>query len=91
MANFNYNDFLNLHINQVLKMKLKGHEGWIFVQRIWRDPVQPYQPEYKPVTKITLDVIENVDKYWINIDAKENIYQLNIEPEEIEEFNVIEL
>ncbi len=90
MTNFNFYDYQKLPDNQVLKMKVKGLEDFIFVHRVSRSVLQPYQPAHTPISKINLEVIKDIDIYKQDKHHHENRYELTVEPEEVEQFELIE-
>lgn len=91
MTNFNFYDYQRLKDNQVLKMKLKGQDESFFVSRVYKDVLQAFQTTYTPITKINLDVIKDLDLYKKDKENDENSYQLSIEPEEVEQVEVVGL
>lgn len=91
MTNFNFYDYQNLKDNQVLKMKLKGRAEFIFVRRVSRSVLQSYQPAHTPITKINLDTIKDFELYKSDKHNEENYFEIRVEPEEVEQFELIEL
>jgi len=92
MSNFNYYKYETLGDNQVLKIKLKDTEDWIFVASVTRRVLQAYQPAHTPITKINLKVIKNLELYKQSKDEDyDNHYELGVEPEEIEQFELLNI
>lgn len=91
MTHFNFYKYLNLRENEVLKMKLKNKDKLIFVSRVSQSVVQAYQPANTPITKINLDVVKNISLYKQDKEDEENYYMLRVEPEEVEQFELVEI
>lgn len=91
MTYFNFSDYLYLKDHQVLRMKLKGKDEIIYVHRVSQDIIQSYQPAHTPITKINLDVIRVLDLHKQDKQDYENHYELKVEPNEVEEFELIEI
>ena len=91
MTKFNIYDYLNLKDNQVLKLKIKGREEPFFVTYVSRSVVQAYQPEFTPITKINLDVVKSLEAHKADKNDYDNKFKTKVEPEEIEDFELIEI
>ncbi|QNF34326.1 hypothetical protein HUW51_16945 [Adhaeribacter swui] len=91
MTKFNYVNFLNLEKDQVLKLKLIELDDWIYVRRVSKSLFKPAQPTFTPTTKINLDVIKDLDLYKEDINDLDNRYELKVEPEEVEQYELINI
>lgn len=91
MTNFDFYKYLNLGEKKVLKMRIKNQDDPIFVFRVSQSVVQAYQPAKTPITKINLDVVKNISLYKQDKEDEENYYVLRVEPEEVEQFELVEI
>lgn len=88
---FDFLDYQYLNDNQILKMKLKGRDEWLFVRRVSQEVIQPFQIESTEITKINLEVIKDMELFRLKIDNYDNYFEIRVEPEEIEDYELIEL
>lgn len=71
-------------------MKVTGHDECFFVRRVSQSVLQSYQPTDTPITKINLEVIKDIDLYKHDKDEN-NYYEIRVEPEEVEQYELIEI
>jgi hypothetical protein len=86
---FDFLDYLHLNDNQILKMKLKGRDEWIFVRRVSQEVLQPFQIEATEITKINLEVIKDIELFRLKRDDYDSYFEIRVEPEEIEDYELI--
>ena len=91
MINFDFYKYLNLKDNQVLKIKLKSKDDWLFVKRVSKSMIQSNQPAHTPITKINFEVIKDLDLYKRNKHDEDNLNEIMAEPEEVEQVEIIEV
>ena len=91
MKKFDFQDYLILNDNQLLKLKLKGQAEWIWVCRTWQSVLQSFQPDCTPISKINLEVVKDLTLYKVDKNDYENHFEISVEPKEIEEFELVEV
>lgn len=91
MGSFNFNDYLYLNPNQLLKIKLRERDEWIFVSSVSRSVLQGFQPAFTPILKINLKIVKDLALHKQDKNDYENYYEISVEPEEVEEFELLEL
>lgn len=90
MAIFNFHDYEGLKDNQVLKIKLKGKEEWNFVSHVSKDFIQSNQVNFTPITKINLQIVNEIELYKEDKEEYDNYSKITLDPGDIVEFELIE-
>jgi hypothetical protein len=91
MKRFNVHEFRIIPENKVLKIKLKEITNFISVVKVSKRVLQAYQPASTPITKITLKVVQNIEAYKSDKEDYDDFYEIEVEPEEIEAYELVEL
>lgn len=91
MERFNFHNYEYISDNKILKIKLADSQDWIFVSRVSRSVLQSFQPALTPITKINLQVVKSIELYKQNREEYNNQYELRVEPEEVKNFELIEI
>ena len=91
MTEFNFNDYQYLADNQILKIKLRDQEQWLLVKSASKSVLQPFQTDFTPITKINLDIIKDLGRYKQDKDDEDNFHTIMVEPEDVVQFEVVEI
>jgi hypothetical protein len=83
MKKFNPYDFKKLKHNQVLKIKIKTNDEWLYIKYASELVLQSYQPAHTPINKYHFEVIKDIDLYFRDIEDEDNYLFLAVERENL--------
>jgi hypothetical protein len=91
MKNFNHYNFKNLPNNQVLKIKLKTNDEWLYVKHVSKLVLQAFQPYFTPIKTYHLELIKDLELYSTDVEDDHNYYFLSVEQIDIIMWTVVVL
>ena len=91
MARFNFHDYEELPEGKLLRIKLKDSDEWLYVVDVSRSALQAYLPGFTTVTKINFKVIKDQNAYKENPDEFDNFYEVKAQPEEVVQYELVEI
>ncbi len=90
METINLKEYFKLKANQILKLSIEGQDEFLFVKNVNKRVLQAFQPAWTPIETYTLTVLKNFELSDFNFENENDFYYLEIEPEKIKEFELLE-